>query len=189
MSNPTLSEALQDAYASAPADRAIINTLSIWYDGLEVEGDPSEIYIYDGFAGNRETADGVPLKDFRLEAAARYAGGGVVEFIAVPFDVTMPQVASQQIVKAQLMVDGVGREIADAMMSAIALGKSIEVTYRAFLEGMEYDGPQNDPPLVFHLSNVQINAVQVRGDITPINVGGRRFPGESYRPSRFPAIR
>ncbi len=189
MPDPTLSEALEEAYASAPADAALIHTLSFWHDGLLVDGAPSEIYVYQGFDGDRTSAEGVPLKDFRLEASSRYSGGLVVEFIAVPFDLTMPRVESTSIAKGQLVIDGVGREIADALLSAVAAGKAVEITYRAYLEGMEDDGPQNEPPLAFSLGNVSISAVQVRGDIIPVNVGGKRFPGDAYRPSRFPAIR
>lgn len=189
MPDPTLSEALQEAYASAPADGALLHTLSVWYDGLEVEGDPSEIYVYQGFDGDRTSAEGVPLKDFRLEPGARYSGGEVVEFIAVPFELTLPRVESTSLSKGQLVIDGVGREIADALLAAVAAGQSVVITYRAYLEGMEDDGPQNDPPLSFSLGNVSINAVQVRGDITPVSIGGKRFPGDAYRPARFPAIR
>lgn len=189
MPDPTLSEALEEAYASAPSDTALLHTLSFWYDGLVDGVTPTEIYVYQGFDGDRTSPEGVPLKDFRLEAGARYSGGAVVEFIAVPFDLTMPRVESTALAKGQLVIDGVGREIADALLAAVALGRSITITYRAYLEGLEDDGPQNDPPLQFSLGNVSINATQVRGDITPVSVGGKRFPGDAYRPSRFPAIR
>lgn len=189
MPDPTLSEALEEAYASAPSDRALIDTVSIWYDGMLVDGVPGEIRCYRGWTGDRENADGVPLKDFRLEAGSRYDADNVVEFIAIPFDVTLPNVASQAMVKGQLVIDGVGREIADALLDAVSLGASIEVTYRAYLEGLELDGPQNDPPLSFGLSNVSLDMTTVRGDITVGSVGNKRFPGDLYRASRFPAIR
>ena len=189
MPDPTLSEALAEAYASAPSDMALIETMSFWYDGLMVDGEPSEIYIYQGFEGDRTSAEGVPLKDFVLEPAARYFGGQQVEFVAIPFTVVLPQVSAGQLAKGQLIVDGVGREIADVLMDAVAAGQSIEVTYRAYIEGMEADGPQNDPPIVFALQGIQVNAVQVRGDITAINVGNKRFPADIYRPARFPALR
>ena len=189
MSDPTLSEALAEAYASAPADRPIIHTLSIWYDGLlDADGAPTEIYIYQGFQGDRINADGVPLKYFRLEADARYSGGSVVEAVAIPFDATLPSVTSQGLAKGRLTVDGVGRELTDHLIAAVMAGASIEVTYRAYLAGMEDDGPQNIPPLVFGLENVTANSTNVAGDITMPNLGNKRFPAEIFARSRFPAL-
>lgn len=189
MSDPTLSEALQEAYASAPSDQPIIETLSLWHPGLEVEGEASELYLYNGFTGDRLRADGVAEKDFRLEAAARLFPGAVVAFVAIPFSVVLPSVASQQIAKGKLVIDGVGREVADIMIAASAAGAEIEITYREYLEGLEDDGPQNDPPLVFTLQNVTCTATQASGDISVAAIGNRRFPRERYESSRFPSLR
>jgi len=190
MPNPTLSEALAEAYASAPAARPILDTMSIYYTGLvDGAGQPTEVYVYCGYDGDRTNADGVLEKDFRLEAEARAHGGAVVAFLNVPFQVTLPKVTGEAIARGQLILDGVGREIAGHLLEAIALGASIEVTYRAYLAGLEDDGPQNDPPLAFSLENVSATPLQVKGDIALPNMGNKRFPGRLYDTTRFPAIR
>jgi len=190
MPNPTLSDALAEAYASAPAARPIVDTLSVYYDGLvDALGQPTEVFVYCGYHGDRTNAAGVLEKDFRLEPAARVSGGLVVPFINVPFTATLPKVSGDSIAKGQLVLDGVGREISRHLLAAVALGASIEVTYRAYLAGLEDDGPQNDPPLVFALENVSATPLQVKGDIALPNMGNKRFPGALYDTERFPAIR
>lgn len=189
MPDVTLSEALREAYASAPASTPLIHTLSITYDGLEVDGVPGEIYVYQGFSGDTETAEGVPLKSFRLEAGARYRGGEVVTFIAFPFDVQLPNVAAQSVVKGRLVIDGVGREISDHLREAATLGVPIEITYRAYLGGLELEGPQNDPPISFSLQNARATSDSVSGEIAVTNLALKRFPRELYRTTRFPGLR
>ena len=184
MPDPTLTDALEEAYASAPAARPIIHTMSIFYTGL---GD--EVYLYQGFDGDRVTAEGVPMKNFRLESPSRYHSGQVVEFTCLPFDVRLPNVNSQGPAKGQLIFDGASGEIAQHMLAAIGNGVSVEVTYRAYLAGLELDGPQNLPPIVFGLENVSVNALQVRGDITLPNLTNKRFPSETYTSTKFPALR
>lgn len=188
MSDPSLSEALADAYASAPSDTVLIHTLSIYYAGLLVDGQPSEIYIYNGFTGDEDLPDGGYTKQFRIEDGARANAGAVVDAIACPFDIILPNVASQQTVKGQLQVDGVGSELSGPLMEAVALGSGIEITYRPYLTGLELDGPQMLPPIVFTLTNVQLTLTRVSGDISVANIGMRRFPGDSYRAAQFPAL-
>lgn len=190
MPDPTLSDALAEAYASAPVAQPIIHTLSIYYAGLlDEQGDGAEVYVYQGYDGDRTSDEGIPLKDFRLEMGARFNGGEVVAFVCVPFDVRLPNVSSQGLAKGKLIIDGVSREISDHLLAAIAAGAAIEVTYRAYLTGLEDDGPQNDPPIVFGLENVKATALQVTGDIALPNLGNKRFPGEVYTTTRFPAVR
>jgi len=189
MSDVTLSAALEEAYASAPAARPIIHALSIWHDGMvDDDGQPTEIYVYDGYHGDRYSDAGVPLMDLRLEAGARYRGGEIVEHIAVPFDAVPPNAGSNGVARGQLLIDGVSAEITDHLLNAISAGVAIEVTYRAYLDGMQLDGPQNEPPLVFGLANVLIGIDQVRGEIVLPNLTNKRFPGEVYRSTRFPAL-
>lgn len=189
MSDPTLSDALAEAYASAPAERPLIHCLSIWYDGVvDGLGNPTEIYVYQGWTGDSETADGVPLKVFRLEDDARYNGGDAIAHVCIPFDVVPPEVSSQGLAKGKLRLDAVGRELVDHLLNAINLGVAIEVTYRAYLGGLEDDGPQNLPPIVFGLENVTATSTEITGDITLPNLGNKRFPAETFQSDRFPAL-
>lgn len=189
MPDVTLSDALAEAYASAPASAAVIDTISIYYVGLVDEmSNPHELYLYNGASGDRRAANGVPLKDFRLEAGADPNAGELIEFISLAFKIVLPDVTSDATAKGQLVIDGVGGEVAAPLLAAIALGVPLRVTYRAYLEGLESVGPQQVPPIEFALANVSIVAAQVTGDIVVPNRGNRRFPSETYTVERFPSL-
>jgi hypothetical protein len=188
MPDPTYSEALQEALASAPADLSIISTLSIYYPGLVDEGGAdADLFVYLGWEGDREV-DGIPYKDFKLEEGATRRGGETVEFVAVPFNIILPDMTTNAMVKGKLVLDGVGQEVSTALLRAIELGASVEVTYREYLETLEMDGPQNDPPIVFNLQNVVVDNVQVTGDIGFGNLGNKKFPYVLYTSEAFPAL-
>lgn len=189
MSDTTLSDALAEAYASAPSSRTLIHTLSITYDGMMVGDVPGEVYIFQGYSGDSDSADNIPTKSFRLEPAASYRGGQAVDFIGIPFDVIPPAVTNSSVSKGKLVLDGVDREVTDLVRGATMLGVPIQVTYRAYLSGLELDGPQNDPPMVFSLQAVKATAFQVTGEITVTNLSLKKFPRELYKRTRFPAIR
>ena len=189
MPDPTLTDALAEAYASAPASATLIHTLSITFDGMLVGGAPGEIYVFQGYSGDRENADGVPLKDFRLEATAAYRAGQVTEFVGIPFDVVPPAISNAGVAKGKLVIDGVGREITDLVRGATAVATPILVTYRAYLEGLELAGPQNLPPMQFSLQQIRANATQVSGEISVPNLSLKKFPRQIFRKQQFPSLR
>lgn len=189
MPDPTLSDALAEAYASAPSSAVIIDTLSFYYPGLVDDGDaPTEFRIYAGFEGDSEDADGIPIKAFRLEAGASIDGGASVDFRSMPFRIELPDAASTGTVKGKLIVDGVSREATALMLDAIAGGRQITVTYRAYLTGNEDIGPENDPPMQFVLRNVDIGAVRVEAEIAVANIANKAFPSQRYTLDRFPML-
>lgn len=187
MPDPTLSEALAEAYASAPADVMVFDTISIAFEGLvDSQDTPTEAYMYLGNEGDRRAANGVPLKDFKLDADAEVNPGGTVEFVAVPFDIALPDMGSGGETRGKLTIDGVGKEVSTQLLFAINAGGGVRVTYRAYLEGSELDGPEK--VIKFDLGNVSISATSVSGDIVVPNHGNRRFPRELYDKDRFPSL-
>lgn len=185
--DPLLSEALSEAYASAPADRMVFDTLSITFEGMvDGNGDPTEAYFYLGTEGDRRADNQVPLKDFKIEDDAEIAAGETVEFVALPFDVQLPDVTSDGDAKGKLVLDGVSKEVSSRLLFAINAGGGVRVTYRAYLEGSETDGPEKI--IKFDLGNVSINSTTVSGDIVVPNRAQRRFPRELYDRIRFPSL-
>jgi hypothetical protein len=175
MTDTTLSDALKEAYASAPSDVRIIDTIGIWWSGLA-----TVIYFYRGSTGDA-MVDGVWTKQFTIETSAS------VTMYSMPFDITLPNVNSDTGLRGQLSVDGVSREVAEQFLTAIESGSSVQVTYRAYLEGFETDGPQQTP-IAFGLTNVSVNAKSVSGDITVPIRGNRKFPKDLYTVERFPSL-
>lgn len=187
MPDLSLSEALAEAYASAPADRMCFDTISVTFEGMvDSGGDPTEAYFYLGTEGDRRAANQVPLKDFKIEDEAEINAGQTVEFIALPFDVQLPDVTSDGDARGKLVLDGVSKEVSSRLLFAINAGGGVRVTYRAYLEGSETEGPEKI--IRFDLGNVSINATQVSGDIVVPNRAQRRFPRELYDRARFPSL-
>jgi hypothetical protein len=186
MPDPTLNEAIQEAYASATPDKLMIDTLSIYYDGLVNDLDqPAELYLFDGNNPTSVTDAGVPLLLAKIEDTAPRAGGEMVTFIGVPFSITLPEMSTEAAVSAALQIDNVGREASDLLAAAAQGGKAITVTYRNYRAGAEASGPQNIPPRVFTLYDAEAAAGSVTGRLGFLSIGNRRFPFEPYRPDRF----
>lgn len=186
MADLTLSEALEEAYASADPDVPIIDTLAVYYNGLvDDNGDPSDLFIFGGYNPTIIAPDGTRTLRARLEATAARKAGQIVDFIHVPFSITLPELTTEPIPNANVSIDAVGREITDLLAAAAQSGQAIEITYRAYLVGSETVGPENSPPIVFNLVDVQADTVSANGRLITLTIGSRRFPFERYTPSRF----
>jgi hypothetical protein len=114
--------------------------------------------------------------------------GQVQEFVCLPFDIKLPDVADQPLAKGQITIDGVGREISTELLEAIEQSVSIQVTYRPYITGQELNGPEIAQPIRFILSNVVISGFTVQGDIILPMHGTKRFPAEIYTVERFPSL-
>lgn len=187
--NPTLSDALKEAYASAPSDKVIINTLSLYFNGLKPDGEnEDELYFFSGFQGDYRTDKGVPMLQARLEDTSRFHPGEVIEFMAIPFKIILPDISSEATATGKLKIDGVGRDVTDQLKAAVEVGEAIELTYRQYLSDVKLDGPQNIPVMEFNISNVGATALTVSGSITTTSIGTLRFPKEVYDRDRWPGL-
>jgi hypothetical protein len=189
MPNITLSDALEEAYAAADPDIPIIPTISIYFDGLVDDADaPADVFLFDGANPTRINDDGSRELDAVLESTAPRRASSSVMFSAVPFSISIPDTTTDPTPRATLTVDNVGREMIDLLIQAAQGGKAIYITYREYLVGSEGAGPENDPPLKFNLVEVSASGVSVSGRLITLTVGSRRFPWQSYSPSRFPTL-
>ncbi len=186
MPDLTLSEALEDAYASADPDTPIIDTLSIYYDGLLDDDDvAADLFLFTGFEATRVNADGTRELDAKLEATAARRAGQTVTFSGVPFSINLSGTSTDPVPRATLTIDNINREMIDLLIAASQAAKAIEVVYRQYLVGSELVGPENDPPIMFNLVDVQANATSATGRLVTLTLGNRPFPYEVYKPSRF----
>jgi hypothetical protein len=189
MTNLTLSDALEEAYASADPDVPIIPTISIYFDGLVDDDDnPADVFLFDGMNPTRINDDGSREFDAALEVTAPRRPGARVTFSAVPFSISIPDTTTDPLPRATLSIDNVSRDTIDLLVQAAQSGKAIYVTYREYLVGGENGGPENDPPLVFNLVEVTASGVSVSGKLLTLTIGSRRFPWQSYSALRFPTL-
>ncbi|CUW39667.1 conserved protein of unknown function [Magnetospirillum sp. XM-1] len=178
MPDPLLSQAIKEAYASAPADVVILHTLEIWHPTfLDADGNPAPIRVV------RDHAD----LTARLEAGAPRNGGQIVTFTALAFDLELPPVDTGPVPEITVAMDNVGREITDALDGAAISQDKIEVTYRPYLS-TDLEGPHMDPPITLIMTEVEADPLRVTGRARMLDVGNKAFPSATYTAKTFPGL-
>lgn len=171
-------QALKEAYASAPLDEVILDTLELRHPSFVDDlGNPTAVRIVCQYQNY----------ELRLEANAPINGGQLVTFIACPFKFKLPDFSEDSVPTLQIQVDNVSREITKYLEMAIAEITPIGVTYRPYLAS-DPSGPQMDPPFYFSLSKVTVDVFQITGTCTINDVHNWPFPADKYTPSRFPGL-
>lgn len=172
MPDATLSQAIQEAYASAPSDEVVFHTLEL-----------------------RHASWGAPIRVVRdvvdltatLEPDAPLNPGEAVVFTGYAFNMDLPELSDSASPQVTITIDNVSLEIEDAILQATFSTDLVEVTYRAFL-GSDLTQPANDPPLTLTLASISASQFQVTGNALLGDFGNRRFPFEQYTAARFPGL-
>lgn len=173
MPNTTLSEAIKEAYASAPSDVVIINTLEIRHPAFT-----TPIRVVSDFV--TVTA--------RLEVNAPVDGGVMVDFIPFAFELTLPEVMDRGVPELQLRIDNVSREIIQNIELAMGLPEKLEITYRAFLSNDLSGGPHNDPPLHLTITSIEADAYSIQARASIADFVNKKFPNKEYDERQFPGL-
>lgn len=172
MPDPYLSEAIKEAYASAPVDTIIYHTLEI------IHSDFTEpIRIVRDF--NELTAT--------LEDTAPYNPGEEVTFIPYAFEFQPPEINTQGVVQCQIEIDNVDRVIFSALDTAITSYSILELIYRGYLSD-DLTGPQNDPPLRMTITSVSAGVSKITATASFGNFANRKFPNYTYTTENFPYL-
>ena len=173
MPEPSLSDALREAYASAPVDQVIWHTLELWHPA---------------FSAPIRVVRDVASLDARIEAGADRDADEVVSFAPYAFDVIPPEVTSDALPQVTIEIDNVGREILAQIDAAILAGDPIEVIYRQYLSDTALDGPENDPPLRLTLMQISATPLRIRAVAGFALLIDRKFPGLEYDLDTFPGL-
>lgn len=173
MPDPALKAAIKEAYASAPSDVVVIDTLELRHPAFTVP--------------IRVTTQYAPITA-KLEAGAPLNAGQMVEFQPFAFDFVLPEVVDTGIPELQINIDNVSREIIEHIELAMPQPEKLEVTYRAFLSNDLAGGPQNDPPLHMTISSISADAMSVQAKATIADFMNKKFPGENYVDTKFPGL-
>lgn len=178
MPNTTLSQAIKEAYASAPSDVVILHTLEIRH--------PS----FTDSAGNniavRVVRDNKDLTA-KLEDTAPLNGGENVLFTAMGFDLELPPIDTSPVPEITITLDNVSRELVRHLDAAVQTQEKIEITYRPYLSD-DLSGPQIDPPFTLVLTEVSADALRITGQARMLDIGNKAFPSEVYNSTRFPGL-
>jgi len=173
-----LSEALAEAYASAPADAVIFDTIEIRHPAfIDDDGKPTAIRVVIGYEEI----------EARLEDDAPMDAGKVVKFIPGAFRFSLPGFEAGSVPTMRISLDNASREVTSHLEQAIAQTARIEVTYRTYLAS-DLSAPQMDPPYTMTLTNVHADVFQVTGTATLSDVHNWPFPRRRYTPDDFPGL-
>ena len=145
MADDALSEALKEAYATAPADEVVLHTLEFRHaDFVGLDGLPDSIWV----VLNTENIDAP------VEADAPVRPGETVTFVGIQFDMTRPPIESGATPEIEIAVDNLDR--------ANESPSKIVAVYRCFLASDLAAGSQILPPPDFELSDVKVDLLKCR---------------------------
>jgi len=163
--NPSLQDAIKEAFTLAPASKVILNTLEVRQEGQ----------------------DPIYLVQARRSIVATDENGAEHTFEPVGFQFSLPPSNEEGFQSLNIAIDNVGRRVTDFITTALGVAQPIKVIYRPYVSD-DLTEPQMDPPLVLFLKDVRITAVQVTGRATFMDVVNKKFPAELYTRTRFPSL-
>lgn len=179
-------EALQEAYASAPADEFVIETLELIHAAF-VDDDnlPDSI---------RVCLDNQPHM-LKLEAGAPLKAGQVVLFEPLSLEVTLPEQREGTLGELKLTFDGVPREYLERLDDAIGIRSSAQLVYREWVaihdkETGEYtcDGPPDFVLGDLTVKKIRITQTAVEATATFVDLLNKGFPRRKFTREDFPGL-
>lgn len=172
MPDASLSQALEEAYASAPAGEVILHTLEFRHAAFS-----QPIRVVRDYTDLTAT----------LEATAPLNPSTAVTFVAYPFELQLPDVTTGPSPEVVITIDNVARDILANMDLAADSGTLVEVTYRAYLLS-DLTHPQNNPPLTMVVRDIEADIFHVTARASFGEYANKPFPGEIYSLDRFPGL-
>ena len=173
MSDPTLSDALREAYATAPTDQVIYHTLELWHPVFSI---PLRVVL-----------DLVAL-DARIEAGAARSAGAIATFVPYAFEIIPPEKSSAGLPQCVIEIDNVAQDIIAQIDLAVMQPEVITVIYREYLAGSLDIGPENNPPLEMTLIHISATPLRLRAVAGFANLLDRSFPSLTYDLETFPGL-
>lgn len=172
MTDTTLSQALKEAYASAPANVVIYHTLELRHPAFTTP--------------IRVVRDFVPLVA-TLEATAPVDPGAAVTFAAFAFELTKPDVNPSGVPQITIEIDNVDRSIVANIEAALTTTDLVTVTYREYIS-TDLSAPQNNPPLTLTIMSVSATVFKVTAVAGFPDMQNKRFPTTEYDSTVFPGL-
>lgn len=176
-------DALAEAYASAPLDDVILSTLELRHPSLV-----KPIRVVADLGDVLDEADGDMIfgHSLKLEADALADPGEFVDFIACGFGFTLPDQQEGQLPSVTITVDNVAYLITPQLDALIGVRASLEVTYREYLAS-----DKTTPQFILNgltMTSIGSNLTQLSGTASFADLVNRNFPAKVYRPSEYPGL-
>lgn len=165
--------ALIEAYATVPTNVVSLHTIQLQHPAFfDDNGNPTSIRLV------------LDNQDF---TAALVDGGSPVTFTAMAFEITLPEVKSDEQVQCVLSIDNVSRELMRHIEAAVDDGSPIVLVYRPYVSN-DTSKPQMQNPLTMELTDVSVNMMRVTATFKFSELITRKFPRKIYTIEEFPGL-
>lgn len=171
--NDTLKAALVEAYATAPSNVAVLNTLEIRHVSL-----PGGIFR----VSNNEDITA------RLEPVAPATVGVLQVFTAASFKLAMPAVDDSGLQQTSITLDDIDGLVMDFLQAAKAYRTPVDVIIRPYLANDLLSGPQMDPPLYLSLGTATSQNGTITVPASFVDLINAKFLTELYTRDRFRSL-
>lgn len=178
MPDSTLTQAIKEAYASAPSNVVIYHTIELRHSTFRDQDNVLQPI--------RVVRDHANLRAF-IEPSDTIAGGSEVTFIGFAFNFTKPEISASGPPQIQLEIDNVDRVILANIERALLTTELVKVVYREYIS-TDLSGPQNDPPLTLTISSITADVFKITATATFSNLHNKRFPTKEYSAEVFKAL-
>lgn len=169
MPDSTLTQAIKEAYAAAPANVVIYHTMELWHSAFT-----SPIRVV------RDYIDLVAT----LESTAPRNPSTAVTFVAFNFDFTRPEVSPSGVPQVTITLDNVDRSIVANIEAALGTTELVTLIYREFIS-TDLSAPQNNPPLAMTIMSVKADVFKVTATAGFPDLVNKRFPTKEYDSETF----
>jgi hypothetical protein len=184
------SEALEEAYAAAPASDVVLATIELRHATfVDDEDNPVAIRMVADPGELIEARDDGP--DIRghmltLESSAPMNPGEEVLFQSVMFKFKLPEQSDSKVTGMQIEFDNVTRIMSDHLDNAVKERSTMALIYREYLAD-----DTSEPQLVISnlsIKNVSSNLWRVTASADFMDFINKKFPNKDYRPEEFPGL-
>ncbi|HTM76515.1 MAG TPA: DUF1833 family protein [Devosia sp.] len=178
--------ALDEAYASAPADEFVVPTLEL---------------LHPAFVDGDDNADSVRIAlderdwDLRLEAGAPLFGGQVKTFEAIAMQVSLPEQAEGGMGSLKMSLDNVPRDVWPKLQAAARVRASAQVIYREWVAVRNLTTgvytPSTAPDLIIGELTMRVvtaTVLRIDGLATFVDLLNKGFPRRTFNSEDFPGL-
>ncbi len=171
-----LTSAMEEAYASAPANVVLFHTLELYHATF---GGP--VLILTGEEGV-EPASTISL----FAEATAWRPAMWCDFTALAFDVTPPGYDDDGPTPAKVRIDGVSDLLFPFIEAAAGAANTISVIYRTYRSDVRFE--PGDVIAGLKMRQVVVTATSVEGALSFDEVGEQAFPRVTYNLDDYPGL-
>lgn len=175
MPDTSLQAAIVEAYATAPADAVIVDTLQLTHPALQY----TDIAV--NFGGEWHVFLAQAFKDytFNLETGASHL------FNKCAFRFNRPSKDRTGVQELTIAIDNTDERMSDFLERArVGYNEPIVLRYRPYLAA-DPTQPQMIPPLLLHIRDCTIHPAEIQATASFADIVNKKFPNDLYSRTRF----